>query len=270
MSWHAIAYKNVHDARRSRTLWLLTGLLALLFVGYTGLYTYFDGDNLSELMGGLVRIVGMGVPALAVLLGYRSISDERSSGSLLLTLSFPTSREALLVGTFVGRTVVLLVPTLLTLALAGLVGVVGLGVSGLGMYLWFLVATAVYGTTFVAIAVALSASATNDRRITFGAVGSYLLLVNFWDGLASFGVEFLHRFERPFSMPDWGLLFQLLSPNQSFLRLLRAGTDTERASRYAVEGAPLYVDWWVPLLILAGWCVVPMALVYWRFETADL
>jgi ABC-2 type transport system permease protein len=272
MSWRDIAYKNVNDASRSRSVWLLTGLLSVLFVGYAVGHGYLGEESFVAFLGGLLGIVGTLLPALGILLGYRSISDDREDGSLLLELSFPHSRKDLVVGTAVGRTVVLAVPTLVALAIAGAVGAFQYGTDGALWYPWFLFVTILYGAAFVGVSIGLSMATTSDRRITFGAVGGYLLLASFWSGLVSFGIGVLHRFGVPgdVATPDWGLFLQLAGPRESFSRLVRVGFDLDRAGQYVGESAPVYVDWWGALLLLALWVVVPLALGFRRFRTADL
>jgi ABC-2 type transport system permease protein len=272
MSWRDVAYKNVNDASRSRTVWLLTGLLSVLFVGYAVGHGYLGGESFVPFVNGLVGIVGTFLPALGILLGYRSISDDREDGTLLLELSFPHSRKDLIVGTAVGRTIVLTVPTLVALIIAGAVGAFQYGTDGVVWYPWFLFVAVLYGAAFVAASMGLSMATTSDRRITFGAVGGYLLLASFWSGLVSFGIGVIHRFGVPGSVttPDWGLLLQLAGPSESFTRLVEAGFDLGRAGQYIGEGAPVYVDWWGALVLLTLWVVVPLGLGFRRFRTADL
>lgn len=272
MSWRDVAVKDVHDASRSRTLWLLTGLLLVAFVGYGVGHSYLGEETFSAFLTGLATLVGVLLPVLGVLLGYKSIVYDRTSGSLFLTLSFPHSRRDVVFGKFVGRAVVLLAPALGALCLAGVVGAVRYGTDGALLYPWFVLVTALYGVAFVGIAMALSMSTTIDRRITFGALGIYLVLVQFWDNVHSLTVLFLHRFDFTVlsDMPDWTLLFRLLKPSESYYRLLRAGFDVSQAGRYVADGAPIYVDWWMALALLAAWCVVPLALGFRRFGRADL
>ena len=270
MSWRHVAAKDVQQARRSTGIWLLGGLSLALFVGYAAVHAYLGPATFDAFVGGLAGVAGSTVPLLGLLLGYKSISHARSSGSLFLTLSGPLSRRDLVVGTLVGRTVVLLVPTVVSLALAGVVGVVRYGTEGLLWFPLFLVLTALYGVAFVALAVGLSTSTAVDRRITLGALGGYVLLVPFWGTVHSFGLLVLHRFDLRVlgAMPDWALLVRLLAPPEAYYRALEVGFSLDRAGRY-LDG-PLYLDWWMGLVALAAWCVVPVVLGYRRFESADL
>ncbi len=272
MSWRDIAYKDVNDASRSRGVWVLFGLLAVLSVGYAFAHSYLGASAFPAFLGGLAGVVGVTLPLLGLLVGYKSVVYERTSGSLFLTLSFPHSRRDFLVGKLVGRSAVLLGPTLVALTAAGVVGAVRYGTEGVALFPWFLVATALYGLAFVGLAVGLSMATTVDRWITLGAFGGYFALVTLWGGLHSLTLVILHRFDTSVlaNMPDWALLFRLAGPNEAYDRLLRAGFDVDLAARYAADGAPVYVDWWMALVVLAVWFAVPLALGFRRFESADL
>jgi ABC-type transport system involved in multi-copper enzyme maturation permease subunit len=272
VSWRAVARKDVRDAGRSRTVWLLFGLLSVLFVGFAVVHERFGEPEFAAFLSGLAGLLASTLPVLAILLGYRSISDDRADGQLQLTLSFPHSRRDLVVGTVVGRSVVLLAPTLVALLAAGATGAYLYGTDGALLYPWFLFATALYGVAFVGLAVGLSLSTTTDRRITYGALGAYLLLVQLWDNLLSLLVVVLHRFEGGVlaSPPDWVLLARLAKPSESYYRLVRAGFDVGLAEPYVGAGVPAVVAWPVALLLLVGWLAVPLALGYRRFGTADL
>jgi ABC-type transport system involved in multi-copper enzyme maturation permease subunit len=271
MSWRDVAYKDLNDASRSRTLWLLFGLMTISFAGYAAVHGRIGEENFTAFAGTLaVDIVVPLLPLLGIFLGYRSIADDRADGSALLTLSLPHSRRDLLAGTLAGRTTVLLVPSLTTLVAAGIIGAVLYGTGGAVGFLWLLFATALYGLAFVAVGVALSAATTSERWITYGASGGYLVLVFLWSGLVSFLISFVHRFDGSVSSPDWVELLQLAQPSEAYLRLLRAGLDVDVASQYVGPDSPVYIDWWTGLLLLALWVVVPLAVAYRRFSRGDL
>jgi len=270
VSWRIIARKDVNDASRSRTLWLLTGLVAVVFVGYAAVHGLLGAATFPAFVEGLAGVVGALVPVVTLLVGYRSIHDDRETGSILLTLSLPHSRRDLLVGTVAGRAVVALVPTLGALAVAGVVGAVQYGTEGAVWYPWLLVATAVYVLAFLGVAVGLSATVRTGRRLTYGAVGAYLLLVVFWQNLTAFTVSLLHRFDPRIETPEWSLFAQLLEPRESYLRLVRAGFDVGHASQYVGDGTPVYLGWWTALLILVVWFALPVAVGYRQFTGSDL
>jgi len=270
VSWRHIATRDLHQARRSAGSWLLTCLSLVLYVGYAVVHTYLGASSFTAFASGLANVTGVTIPVFGLLLGYKSIVHERKSGGIFLTLSGPQSRRDLVVGTVVGRVVVLLVPTVVSLALAGVVGAVRYGTQDALFYPWLVFATVLYGVAFVALAVGLSMSTTADRRITLGALGGYVLLGPFWNSVHSLGLLVLHRFDlRVLSdMPGWALLVRLWAPTEAYNRLLHAAFDIEQATQYV--GGPIYVDWWMGLVALLAWCSVPIVLGFQRFETADL
>jgi len=270
MSWRHIATKDLHQAKLSAGSWLLTCLSLVLYVGYALAHAYLGPASFGAFVSGLSNVTAMSLPVFGLLLGYKSIIHERKSGSLFLTLSAPQSRSELVLGTVVGRVVVFLVPTVVSLALAGVVGAVRYGTQGALFYPWFLFVTALYGVAFVALAVGLSMSTTADRRVTLGALGSYVLLGPFWDSVHAFGLLILHRFDLSVlaDMPGWALLVRLWAPTEAYYRLIDAGFEIEQAAQYL--GGPIYVDWWMGLVALLAWCTVPIVLGFRRFDTADL
>lgn len=272
MSWRVIARKDVQDAGRSKTIWLLVGALSVIAGGYAFVHSFLGGASFPAFLDGLTGITTSLVPLIGVVLGYKSISDERESGSLLLSLSHPHSRKDLVVGKFLGRATVLAAPTVVALSIAGVIGIGRYGTDGAVTYPLFVLASVVYGMAFVGFAVGLSAATTSDRWITAGALGGYLLTVNFWASFHSLILLVLHRFDLQVlvSLPEWSLFFRLAGPSESYSRLLRAAVDLDRAAMYAGDGAPIYVDWWVAVGLLLAWCVLPLAFGFRRFQHADL
>lgn len=272
MSWRVLAGKDVRDAARSRTVWLVSALALLVFGGVAMYQGTIGQPTLDSLVDTLSVAVVQLVPALALLVGYKSIAGERSDGSLLLTLSVPHSRRDLAVGKFVGRAVVLLVPTLAALLVAGAIGAAKFGTDGLVRFPWFLLVTALYGTAFVAVAVGISMTTTDDRRLTLGAVGAYLFLVNLYGNVHSIVLVFLHRgrFQVLADLPDWALLYRLFQPSEAYYRLLQVGFDVGPAARYLAAGTPFYVDWWMAFVVFAVYCAGALGLGYRRFRAGDL
>lgn len=277
MSWRTVGAKDVRDAGRSRTIWLVVGVLGLIFASVIGLDLWTESHlftDFTDFVNTVVSILGFLVPLIALLLGYKSILHERVSGSLVLSLSFPHSRRDLVLGTFVGRAIVLLVPVLATLVLVGAVGAVLYAPTGSELlgFIWLVVLTALFGLGFLAVAIGLSMSSANERRVTLGAFGAYLVLVSFWGTLVTAGVQFVYRFREGalVPLPDWAFLLSLLQPAEAFNRLFRLGFDTTRGQRYVAAEAPWFVEWWMALLVLGIWIVVPLVAGWYRFDRADL
>lgn len=272
MSWQAIARKDFLDSIRSRTLW---GLL-VLFVGLLGLIAYvaqLTGDTeLVQFVDFTAEGFALFVPLVAVVLGYKSIVDERESGTIALMLSFPHTRLDMVVGKFVGRSLVLAIPVVIGLLVASGLIVFLYDSLPLLRYLTFALLSVALGLAFLAVAIALSMSTTSSRRVTAGAFGAYILLAVLWRDLVDAIVLILWRFDGTVlaAPPDWVLFVQLASPVELFYRLVTALFDSDVGAIYTVPDAPWFVDAWVAVVLLFGWVVISLGLGYLRFSRVDL
>lgn len=270
MNWESIARKDVRDATRSKSAWLLVGLFLVVFLGLVYAVSRLEGAEFDEFLGLAVDTVASLVPLIALVLGYKAVISERESGSVALLLSLPHSRADVLVGKFLGRSVVLVVPIVLATAFAGLAAVVLLGSVAPGRYLLFVGLTVLLGLAFLAIALGLSAGTPNQRRVTAGAFGVYLLFVVLWEDLVWVLVLVLFRFQFPVAPPDWSVFLELASPGIAFEFLGVEHLDVGGSVPVSGSGQQWFVTSWVALAILAAWIAVPLLVGYWRFRRSDL
>ncbi|MFC7074174.1 ABC transporter permease [Halovenus rubra] len=271
MSWRAVARKDFLDATRSKMLW---GLL-VVFIGYLGIVSYLSQGGDAELLE-FIELTAQGfvlfVPLVSIILGYKSIIDERESGTIALLLSLPHSRRDMVVGKFVGRTVVLAIPVLVSLLGASAVIVLLFDSFPVIDYVLFALLSVALGAAFLGISVGLSMSTTVNRRVTAGAFGAYVVLGVLWKQIMDAMLVILWRFENGVLVdrPAWAMFVQMASPMESFDRLTAALFDLDIATAYTAADAPWVVDAWVAVLVLVGWVVLPLGIGYIRFSIADL
>lgn len=272
MNWRAIARKDFLDAVRAKTLW---GLV-VVFVGILGAIAYgaqlVDDAGVTQFIDFTASGFTLFVPLVAVVLGYKAIVDERESGTIAIALSFPHTRRDMVVGKFVGRSLVLAIPVVVGLLVASVLVVFFYDSFPVLRYLLFAVVNVALGLAFLGIAVGLSMSTMSSRRVTAGAFGAYVLLGVLWSQLIDVLLVALWRFqpEALVDPPDWSILLRLSSPVESYDRLVTALFDSFAGGAYTAPDAPWFVDWWVAILLLLGWMVVPLWLGYLRFERADI
>lgn len=272
MNWKPIARKDFLDSVRSRTLWALV----VLFIAILGLIAYgaqtIDNAGLSQFIEFTATAFTLFVPLVAVVLGYKAIVDERESGTIAIALSFPHDRRDMVVGKFVGRSAVLAIPILVGLLVASVLVVLLYDSFPVLEYLLFAVLNVILGVAFLAIAIGLSMSTTSSRRVTAGAFGAYILLAVLWTEIIDVLTIVLWRFQTEplLSPPDWVSLLKLSSPVESYNRLVTALFDSVGGSQFTGPDAPWVVDWWVAVLLLVVWLVVPLGLGYLKFQRVDL
>jgi ABC-2 type transport system permease protein len=265
MSVTTVARKDLADAGRSKMLWAVVILVVLSTAGITGLLAVSTDEAAPQVftLGFQLGIVTL--PIIALLLAKGAITGERDSGSLRLLLSLPPARRDVLLGKLVGRTVLMLIATLIGGLATALVVVVLLG-SGVALVGPFIGLLGLMGVAFVGLGIGISAASASDSRATAVAVGAYMLLVALWNLLYS-GIQRAAAavgVADGAAQPVWLDLIGVVPPN----RAAAAAFDA------VVSGRTFTVDpigsLWLPVVIMLAWVVIPAAIGYRRFNAADL
>jgi ABC-2 type transport system permease protein len=272
--WLTIANKEFADALRSRMIWGIVVIIAVmtsLSAGISLLVPNVEGGA-EMAIGGASQFAGLLVPIMALIAAYLAIAGERESGSLKVILGLPPSRGEVLFGKFLGRSGVVAIGLALGFVVAGVVTAALYGGLPLGSFIGTTALTVLLGVAFVGIGIGISAvTATRSRAMTL-AIAAYLGLTLLWD-LAPNAVHLLVTGEMPGGVvPAWFLLVQGLSPTGAYNALVQQlllGGGTAVEARIGGP-APGYLDPMVFLLILFAWMAVPLLVGYLRFRRADL
>ncbi|WP_433631676.1 ABC transporter permease [Halomicrococcus sp. NG-SE-24] len=277
MSWQVIAAREFQDAVRSRLLWGLVAVVAVV-IGLTAVVPLLiPAMNASALtgLGAASEFAAILVPIIALVAAYLAIAGERESGSLRLLLGLEPARSAVVLGKFFGRTAVVVTGLAIGFALASAVAWLAYGSLPLLAFLGTLFLTICLGVSFVGIAVGISAATATRARAMMLGIASYLGLALLWDLLPQ-GAHLVIEGSPPGgTVPAWFLLLEGLSPSGAYSALV---TRTLSAIDPALPGpasllggpVPVYLEWWVFMLVLFAWTVVPIVAGYWVFERADL
>ena len=287
MSVLAVAEKDFRDAIRSRLLIALT----VLFVLFAALASYVVSEieppqqaaitgemTTALLINGLVQATAVFIPIVAIAAAYRSLAGERQSGSLKLLLSLPNSREDVVAGKFLGRAAVVSVALLIGFAI-GLVVTAALadGFSPVE-YLAFVLISLLFACVFVAIAVGISAFTSSTSRAAYGSFGLFVVFQFLW-GILGRGIVYVANgfsyegIQQGDSLYQLYQFIQILSPTTAYQQgtnwTIRLIADDQSLDQ-AVSELPFYVQDWFGFVVLVLWIVVPLAIGYLRFESADL
>ncbi|AQL41932.1 hypothetical protein BV210_04020 [Halorientalis sp. IM1011] len=287
-----MARKDFDDAVRSKTVWVVSALFALLVV--LAAYQVSRMDVSPEVPAGVLpKLVLVSltspitwiVPIIALIVGYMSVVGERRSGSIKLLLGLPFERAEIFVGKILGRTAVISVSVavgFVTMAvtipvLVGLGSPAEFSVAVLGLFL----ATLLLGTVFTTLAVSLSALASTRRRAITSVIGLFFVTHVAWTGLIQFVAL-------PFGGAGptrWYLLLSYLSPTAAYTRIASIvftdfpvpypgirmdGLGPRGAMVGNMQSPPFYLTEWFALLTLLVWAVGAGALAYYVFRDADL
>lgn len=294
MTWQAVAHKDFQDALRSKWLWGVSAIFFGLFVGSA----YLIGSNLPsnpqqaltmEIFVPTIgnRVVALVVPLVALVVAYSSVIGERASGTIKLLLSLPHSRQDVVVGKTVGRSLVVAVPILIAMVLAAAVLMIyGVELQPL-KYLIFIALTVLLGVVFVSISVAVSAAASTNRRAMLGTIGLYVLFTMMWTQVRRILVLFNDKLSlgwETMTMVKYGLFIKYFNPVRAYESLVTGlfAKSTLDARLYGVGGlqkqfitkqlgdVPFYLSDGVVLAQFLVWLFVPVAVGYLVFRDADL
>lgn len=296
-----VARKDFKDARRTKTLWLVVGLLT--FLGALMAYVFPNNNSsisateaFQQALLGITVVVSIILPIVVLIATYLAIAGERESGSIKFMLSLPNSRFSVFAGKVLSRSgIVLGAVTLMLLIVAGILTVT-LGAFPVAFVAGTTAIVGLYSLSFVSVAIAMSSSLATRSRAIAGAVGSYFVLVVFYVfPIASVTdvVRWLHHdllgmatnqdlydfveFTSPFMAFRKSLNLVLPSDLENgFTRPFRAtrveevsGVSSYQEALQAVD-LPVYLTDGFALVIFAFWITVPLAIGYWRFERAEL
>jgi len=247
--------------------------LVILF-GLVGGFTGYVSGSQPEL-GPLFLLAFLG-PLVAIGFTQHTIAGRRESHELSVLLSLPFSRRDLVVGTFIGRSALLLTTVIVTYTATGLVAVLKGTAIDLTVLVGGMVLVTLICVIFVGIALGISAAVRSSTAASIGGFAAYLLFTfQLWSFLPDAVLYIVNGFELPGSRPTWALVFEQLSPYAA-LRNLATGFSSELAGAIPLAAAsvpadpPLYMQPWFAGLVAVVWLALPTLLGYLQFENSDL
>lgn len=264
--------EDVRDAIRERQFHVLAGLYLLLSL----LVTYNAGRSSGGEEGvvdPLLPMFALFTPLLALGFFAPVVVGRRTDGALKVVLGLPISRATVVLGTFVGRSVVICAAVVAALVAAVPVALFqGTGVDPV-RFVGTVLLLSLLGATFTALAVGVSAVARTTTRATAAAVGLFVLFFfELWASLPRAVLYVRHGFSMPETTPEWVAFVEALNPVAAYTNLLaglfpdlNAGTLVRPPEDPALYERPAFA-----LGVLLAWIVVSVALGYHRFRSTDL
>jgi len=277
MPLNAVVEKEFLDSVRSSSLLGLTALF-VAFAGFLAAIqwvpnlTDVDGASTSTLalLNSMKQPTVVFVPMIGLGIGYDVIAGERENGSLKLMLGLPNSRRDVVFGKFLGRTAVVGVAILVSYVTVGIIALLTYDSFDATMFGLYTLLTVCYGAVYIAIAIGVSAGTRSRAWALGGVVAIYSLIMLLWDALLYALQLAVYGPEPPAGgLPAWFELVGLLNPSTAFMFAARAVIPEYYELTVYPESDAFYLQDWVGVVVLGLWAVVPLALGYWRFETAD-
>lgn len=183
-----IADQEVRLSFKNRWVAALTGLITVL----AGFLILFSGSSIgpSSFSALLVSLTSLGtylIPLVALVFGYDAIVGSAENGWLNVVFALPVSRSTAVVGTYLGRAVVLAGSTAIGFGIAAVLLIVYLGVFDVGVYGLFLITAVLLGLSLLSVAFLVSTVAAEKTHALGFSLLAWLWFVLIHD-LVALGV----------------------------------------------------------------------------------
>lgn len=267
-----LARKEMFEALRNRWFQFYSSTFAVLtlsisFLSLAGADQYgFAGFNRTA--AGMVNLVMLIVPLMALSAGAASIAVERERGTLAQLLAMPVSRTELLLGKFLGTASALVLALATGFGISAAVMVFLGGAGGGPAYLWMAGLACLLAIGMLSVGLLISAL-TNKSGTAAGASIVVWLGFAFVSDLGLMGSSVLFRlhlwtlFDAALANPLEVFKMATLSGSQAALSVLGP------VGRYA-DYTFGHVLWLVFLGVLIAWITVPLALTWQIFRNAEI
>ncbi|QLD85649.1 ABC transporter permease [Natronomonas halophila] len=248
-----VAHTEYRLAMRSRWALALTGL----FVLFGAMLATFSGsavgpEGMQRVVASLTSLAVYLVPLAALAFGYDAVVGRDEEGWLEVVFSLPVSRARVVVGTYLGRFVVLAGATVVGFGFVGLLLIREFGTTYWGSFLAFLGGAVAVGAAFLALSLLVSTVAREKTHALGLALLVWVWFVLVHDLLA-LGVV------AAFSLPESALTALVLAnPAGVFRVLVLSQLGATAGSGFTAALATTGLSTGLLVASLVAWCVVPV------------
>lgn len=273
MSVQLVALKDVGDSIRQYHLHASVGVVALLFAvsAYlmTGPHQSVEGTTVPFGIGSLGTFL---IPLVAIGFSQGVIVGMRTRGDLKLLLGMPFSRRDVVLGSFLGRSVLVVASVFVGVALAAGVALLRGAPLALDALLGAAGLVGVLGVVFVAISVAISASVSTETRASALVMGAFFLFAfDLWRQVPRAVAWLLAGFEYPDRFPAWVSYVAHLNPVLAFRDAIGPFVPAVTQMTGPIpDPVPIYRSLPFAVVVLVCWIAVPLLVAVWRFDRTDL
>jgi Cu-processing system permease protein len=268
-----ISKKELLDNVRNK--WII--ILTIIFASLTLVVSYFGSiftegwQDLGTTIQGMMSLVQLLIPIIALMLGYAAIIGDIEKGSMSSLLSLPVTRFEILIGKFIGLGGLLSLTIIIGFGIAGIV--IGFNVSNVDYldYIIFIFATILIGLVFLVLAIFLSVFFNKRSTAMGGAIFLWFLfniiLPIIFIGILATSTDIINVID---NAPDWYHILNLFNPLQVYSFLVTLNVGPALSMDNLLIAYPEYYSSILMTIILFSWIIVFMFLSYLRFNKRDI
>lgn len=274
MLW-IIALKELRDGIRNRWIAAAIILLGTLALALSLLGSAPTGSirasSLDILVINLANLSVYLIPLIALMLSYDSLVAEFERGTMLLLLTYPIARWQVVMGKFVGHSLILFIAIFIGYGGAVMILLASgqIDITGWQAYLSMMLSSLLLGCAFIALGYLLSILVKERATAAGSAIALWLIFVVLYD-LLLFGLLLLD--EQQLISQQLLSILMLASPTDSY-RLINMSLF-ENVRQASGISALVAGDAGLSAGLLSGvmllWLVVPLAAVLLIFQRREL
>ena len=264
----SFARREFRDALASRWFLLYTVAFTVLAVAVSFMSLAGSGSQgfagFSKTTAGLLNLIMLVVPLMALIAGAGSIAGERERGTLLYLLAQPISRSELLLGKYIGLAMALCCSMCVGFGLSA--GVLAWRAGGVGINSFVMLVVFTCGLALAMLSVGMLLSVLSRRSGVATGLGlfAWLILVFLSDlGLMAGTILFKLRVQEVFAV---GVLNPLQAFKMAVIVKMNASLDVlgpvgMYASHTFGDALP-----WILAAVLIVWALVPLLIAMVLFS----
>ncbi len=274
MLW-IIALKELRDGIRNRWIAAAIILLGTLALALSLLGSAPTGSirasSLDILVINLANLSVYLIPLIALMLSYDSLVAEFERGTMLLLLTYPIARWQVVMGKFVGHSLILFIAIFIGYGGAVMILLASgqVDITGWQAYLSMMLSSLLLGCVFIALGYLLSILVKERATAAGSAIALWLIFVVLYD-LLLFGLLLLDK-QQLISQQLLSILM-LASPTDSYrlinMSLFENVRQASGISALVAGDASLSAGLLSGVMVL--WLVAPLAAVLLIFQRREL
>lgn len=269
-----LALKELRDGLRNR--WIAAAIIVLgtLALALSLLGSAPTGSvRVSALDISVISLASLSVyliPLIALMLSFDALVGEFERGTMMLLLTYPVSRWQVIIGKFIGHTLILFIAifagyggSMLIMTL-----VTGGSLEGWQAYATMMFSSLILGAIFIALGYLVSVLVKERATAAGTAIGLWLIFVVLYD-LLLFGALLVDD-QQVIGQQLFSTLM-LLSPTDTY-RILNLSLFDSIGQAAGIAGVASKAGMSAALLfsILFLWVLVPLALTLTKFQRREL
>ncbi|NEU58557.1 ABC transporter permease [Halorussus sp. MSC15.2] len=276
MSISDVVRTDLSVLRRSKLSWAV--LTVLLFSTAGAFYRSINRTPVGTAEKGITAIAYgamIVIPITALVASAFAIAAERENGTIRFLLGFPNERVEVVLGKVLSRAILVNGGLALGFLAVALLAVVGADRPRLITVGQFALLTMLFATSYVGLAVGISAGVTTQIRAIGGTIVAYLFWSIFWlPGFPYSVAVYVENLLAKIVGHELGrttvVHIEVLNPPTAYMQTVQVlGPSFEEFSRGSSMASAL-VEPSVAIGSLVAWTVLPLAFGYWRFRAAEI